>query len=326
MIGSNMLTQRENFLRVVNGEQPEWVPVYIDAVDLVVPSVIGSHMATVDKVDFMGIKWIVSDGAATVHPKSERMEDISDWKDRIKFPDLEAINWKEVVAADTKGYRDDTVKAVKLTYPGQVFLPLANLMGFEDALCSLLIEPDEVKEFNEALTVFLEGMIKKTIEFYRPDIIIIGEDFASAADLFFSTEIFYEFYLPSYKRMCDLCLDAGTIVEYHLCGKVDRVIDDVIDLGVNIWQAAQVMNDIDGIKARHKNLAFNGLYDNNVRGALPGSTEEEARQSVRDCMDRYGKDGKLMFFDGLFGVSDEAIQRMGWIRDEARIYGKELYK
>ena len=39
-----MITEKENFLRIVNGEEPAWIPYYRDAVEWVFPDFVVAHM------------------------------------------------------------------------------------------------------------------------------------------------------------------------------------------------------------------------------------------------------------------------------------------
>jgi hypothetical protein len=101
-------------------------------------------------------------------------------------------------------------------------------------------------------------------------------------------------------------------------------VEDLVEVGVDIWQSAQAMNDLEGLKAKYGDrLTINGGWDSNSPANFTGATEDECRQAVRDSIDRLVKLGPGMFFGMVIGEGPEVEQRNAWIFDEAMKYGRE---
>ena len=67
----------------------------------------------------------------------------------------------------------------------------------------------------------------------------------------------------------------------------DEIIDDWIDMGVSLWEPAQVGNDLLAVQKKyHGKLAFAGGWDNQGRISFPETPDEELAQAVRDYIDR----------------------------------------
>ena len=325
------MNERENYLRVINGQDPAWVPIYNDCCTTIIPQALMAFVKLNNMIDMFGVKWTVSPttGMAVEDPRRELMHDITEWRDWVHFPDLEAMNWKEMAEADLKNADPEKGTIIFSTHCGEMFIPLTNMMGFEDALCALVEDEEEIKAFNEAVCDYKLAITKKFIEYYRPDTYALIDDFANEKALFMSPETFNRLYMPYYKKMCELVKSYGDIhLEFHVCGKVmPEIIDELVSYGVEVWQSAQCINDICAFQKKYgRRLKYNGVWDTRGPGSHVGDTEEMSRQGVRDCFDKYAQNGTLIFFPGRnLGVTEEAQQRLGWILDEARVYGKQFY-
>jgi hypothetical protein len=74
------------------------------------------------------------------------IKDMERWRDDVRFPDLTAIDWEKYAARDTANWdREKKISSVILI--NGLFESLHMCCGIENALCALLMYPDEVKEF-----------------------------------------------------------------------------------------------------------------------------------------------------------------------------------
>lgn len=326
------MTERENYLRVINGEDPQWVPLYNDCCTTVIPQVLTAFVPQNNMVDMFGVKFTVSPstGMLIEDPNRPLMEDISQWRDWVNFPDLDALDWEAMAAADIGNADPNKATLILSTASGELFIPLMNMMGFENGLCALMEDEEEVLAFNEAVCDFKLKLTKKLLDYYHPDVFAFADDIANERSLFMSPDKLRRLYMPYYKKMCQLVKEHNTAhLEFHICGKVDPdIIDELVSYGVEVWQSAQCINDIQAFQAKYgKRLKYNGVWDTRGPGAIEGDTEEMARQGVRDCMDKYATNGTLIMWPGRnFGNTEEANQRFQWVIDEARKYGKTFYQ
>ena len=80
-----MLSRKENVLQVLDGEMPEFLPVYIKDFTIAFlkefwPSQTG---------DPYGVKWVPDVSGDMVDPHQEQLKDINDWRDRVHLPDID---------------------------------------------------------------------------------------------------------------------------------------------------------------------------------------------------------------------------------------------
>jgi uroporphyrinogen-III decarboxylase len=203
-------------------------------------------------------------------------------------------------------------------------------MGIENAMIAMYEEPEAVNDFFAAHTDFKLRLLDKAAYYYKPDIYIHGDDVASAFGLFMSPQVYRKLCNPYEKKLTHAGMEYGLIVEHHVCGKVDEIIPDIVDTGASVWQIAQSMNDLVGIKQKYGDkLCIHGGWDISGDCSRPGASEEVIRAEVRRCIDTYAAGGNYMLFGGgIMGQRDdpEVIKSRQWVSDECKKYSKEFYK
>lgn len=321
--------EKENYLKVIHGERPDWVPLYRDACDWVFAGYIMEYVNADKKVDMFNVEWTVDEYGKMPEPHRQLLTDITKWREFVKLPDISNINWEEMAKNDLKDHDPNKAIAYRVDgCGGTLFIPLMNMMGFEEGLCTLVEEPEAVAEFFDAVTTLTEETMKHLIPLYKPDVIILNDDMASASAPFVSRKFFNELFRPYYQRMIDVAKEYDIPVEFHMCGKAEILIHELVEMGVSIWQPAQVMNDLTGMKKKYGNkLIFNGGWDSQGEAGAYGAGEEVVRQSARDAIDLLADGGGFIFWDlDPVGTSEDMRQKIYWLEDEARKYGREYYQ
>lgn len=339
------MTEKENLLKAIRGEQPEWVPIYWDAVAWNLPLVFLNkpipgtgnpdnkfldvfgfeHIDRERYIDIFGVDMTFTIDGAIPTPGIITMTDITKWREQLTFPlpDLDEIDF-EGLAEGFYSLNDHDSKAVAMLTNG-VFIILVNAMGFEGAMCAMYENPEACHEFFQAITDWEEKRLRLSFPHFKPDIVLTGDDVAAAHQMFMSPEMYAEMIAPYHKQIAETAIELGAIVEMHCCGKCESVIPQWIDMGVKIWQPAQQINDLHAITKKYGNkLIINGGWDTHGPGGLPGASEEVVRQSVRDTIDKFAADGNYIFWDG--GMTGGDYQKFEWTVDEARKYGRTFYK
>ena len=323
------MTEKENYLRVLNGEKPEWVPNYRDACDWVVPYFQSSYMETEEKIDFVGVHWIVNESGAMADTGNLPLDDIANWRDVVHLPDPDTFDWETWSKKDLASHDPDKAIAIPLGLGGGCFfIPLVNMMGFEEGLCAMIIDEDEVKALFEHFMDWYERYIPKLIEYYHPDVLIVGDDICSATSQFVTMDTYETLLEPLYRRCGELIHAGGAKYEFHMCGKCEVFIHRLMELGIDIWQPAQPLNDLKALKEQYgRRLVMNGGWHSSGPGGVPNAPEEVVRQSARDTIDLCAPGGGYVFWNGdPVGNSEDMLQKMAWLDDEARTYGREYYK
>jgi uroporphyrinogen-III decarboxylase len=127
---------------------------------------------------------------------------------------------------------DEKVKG-KYSIHGEVISPfdyLLDLLGYENALLALLLEPDKCKlilqRFTNGLLRLVDGMCKKNI-----DAIKISSPFAGMG--FISPEQYIEFEQPFIKQMAERISSNNKFGYIHTCGHINDRLEKMKETGIS---------------------------------------------------------------------------------------------
>ena len=339
------MTEKENFMRVVNGQEPAWVPrrsliqfadvdpeqhksACVAARAMVFPPqpVPGGGFIDVFGVEFEPVDSI--GGQVIPVPNKFILDDITKWRDVIKAPSLDGIDWKSIADKALEPIDRHESAVMMGTHVGY-FQHLMNFMGFTEGLCAMHEEPEEVLALYDYLANYYEAIAKNLIVHLKPDVYGITDDTATARSPFISVDMYRRLVKPYHARLAKVASDLGIPINMHNCGRCEDAIEDWRDFGVTLWDPAQTMNDLPAIKKKYGNsLVLSGCWDNSGPASWPGSSEELVRQAVRDCIDAYAPGGGFCFWASHYGaIGDEhARTHAFWITDEYNKYGRTFYQ
>ena len=336
------MTEKENFLRTARGEMPEWIPRYLipplkdtpyhAAVASVFPSFLRSdRSADGGGRDVFGVEYTPTDstgGMTLPTPGKFLLDDIRKWRDVIVAPDISNVDFEEMAVKDLRLLDRDNTALQMGTHFGY-FQHLMSFMGFSEGLIAMYEEPDEVYELFSYLADFYDAVLMKSIEYYKPDLVLINDDIATANNPFFSLEMYRTLIKPFQMRQGKIITDAGLPVNMHNCGRCEDLIEDWFDFGVSMWNPAQVMNDLVGIKKKYgRKLTLIGCWDSSGPPGWSGASEEVVRNAVRECIETFAPNGGFCFHGSTYGSAEEVeelSQRSSWITDEYNKYGRTFY-
>lgn len=339
------LTPKENWMRLVRGETPDFVPLYTmgfpgfngeTGVRMAGPSLFDeTHLTPVDggKQDIWGVHYNAN--ASTNYaciPDSSHflLEDVTKWRDVIKAPELpEHIDWESLAKRDiAKASIDRTQSAAMAPIGLMPFQQFIAFMGFSEGLMAFFEEPESVKELlNYMVDVYLP-IVQATVDYYDPDVVYLLDDTAMNLNPFISLKMFREIMLPVYKRLTKPVTDRGIPLQLHNCGRCEDFLEDMVNMGVRVWDPAQPSNDLLAVKKKFAGkLAIAGAYNWVPPMTWPEVDEEAVRQTVRDCIDTYAPGGGFAFSGAALGragdVKTAEINR--WIAEESYNYGRDYY-
>lgn len=328
------MTERENFFKVYNHEKPEWIPNFFTAYSPMGCSLLNNQGEYLKGgKDMFGVEWLCTEDTgwqAIPDPHKHIMEidDIVNWRDFVKFPDLDAMDWEAAAARDLQ-FVDKENRVFALFGMEGNFNRLQSMMGTCDALIAMLEEPEAVADFFEAHSKFKMKTIEKIAQYYKPDIYVNADDVCSADGLFFSKQMYDELIKPFEKMQAQKALECGMIVEHHVCGNCEAIIEDIIDTGATIWQTAQPMNDLVEMEKKYGDkILIHGGWDSTAPYNYNGCNEEDVRAGVRESIDQFAGNGHYMLFPVVMGDRgrQDIQDRMQWISDECTNYSKEVLK
>lgn len=319
------MTARENYLTAARGGKPERVPVFPGDCNVFMPD-FWTERDPETGVDFCNIKWVKNDVGEMPMPGWKAMEEPSQWRDVVKFPDPSQMDWEGMSRRFEESKDPDKVNIAMLNTNG-IFLIPVNMMGWEDALCAVCEEPEEMEAFASAIADFLVEVAGYIGKWIHPDIVFTGDDFAAAGGPFLAKEVFRTLYKPHLKRINDAIHSIGALAEFHCCGNCQFLIREFLDCGADICQLPEPNDQLLADKRELGNrLVLTGGWDRHGPGCAPFASEETVRESVRTAIDTYGKDGALIFWDGgICGTSEDSQNKIRWVLDEVEKYGGNYY-
>ncbi|NTU90001.1 MAG: hypothetical protein HGA54_08930 [Actinobacteria bacterium] len=196
--------------------------------------------------DWFGVKWAYIEGEPGPVPDSKVApicEDITEWEECVVFPDMEAWDWEKAAEIDHVADLDREHKMIYTSSLNGLFERMHTLMGFENALCALLTDLDEVEKFLDAMVDFKCAQLTKIKEYYNPDVMNFHDDYGTQIALFFSPDIWRAAFKPRLEKIVDHCHSLGMIFELHSCGLIEPIIPDIAEIGVDCLQCMDI-NDI----------------------------------------------------------------------------------
>jgi uroporphyrinogen decarboxylase len=163
------------------------------------------------------------------------------------------------------------------------------LRGIENLYMDLLESPEFVHELLGAIADYNIAQVNKALE-YDIDAVYFGDDWGQQQGLLMGYDLWKEFIFPQIKRMYDTVRNAGKTVFIHSCGDVDELFDDLISIGLGVFNPFQPeVMDVAEIMAQYRGrLAFWGGVS--TQRTMPYGTPEDVRLEVRRMHD-LGRDG-----------------------------------
>jgi uroporphyrinogen decarboxylase len=198
---------------------------------------------------------------------------------------------------------------------------LFELFGLEESLYMLHLQPKILEAAVARLESFVMEFTRRLLEAAQgeAEIFWYGDDFATQRSMMMSPEHWRKFFKPTYGRIFELAKAYGLKVWFHSCGTFRPVLPDLIDIGMDVWETAQVHlpgNEPEVLKREYgQHIAFFGAID--TQQTLPFGTPEEVRALVRERIRVLGKDGGYICgpdhnilpdvpMDNVFAMLDEA--------------------
>lgn len=223
-----------------------------------------------------------------VTEENQVIKDVAEWQKYVKVPDLAgkcSEGWEE--ALEAKG-RIDQEKYLTMVVMGTgIFEQLHMLMTFEDTLMNFLLEPEAMHELIDVICEYRLTYMKLVVENLHPDCIVSHDDWGAKDSLFMSPEVWREFFKEPYRKLYDYLHSQGVIVMHHADSYLEPIVEDMAEIGVDIWQGVLNTNNIAAIsqKVGDRMLLMGGIDSVIDR---EDATEEEIRKETRRACEEYG--------------------------------------
>jgi hypothetical protein len=335
------MTPRENMLRCVRFEHPDWIPVrfavnascwaaypqaalqdlmaahpllfpdFTPASEPVRPKISPLRTAGAPAADAWGCVWRTAmdgiEGAVVEHP-------LADWAalDRYTPPSpehtngVDALDWdairRRVAAARERG----AVAQGSLRH-GHTFLLLTYLRGYENVVTDMCLEDPRLETLLGTVTAFNLGLVQRYVD-AGVEWMAYPEDLGMQHGPMLAPEQFRRWIRPAYERLTAPARDAGCVIHMHSDGDIRALADDLLAVGFDALNLQDTPNGIDWIAATLKGRVCIDL-DLDRAGVSRFGTPAGIHAHVRDAVDRLaGPDGGLMLLYGLYpGVPLENV-------------------
>lgn len=154
-----------------------------------------------------------------------------------------------------------------------------SLRGMASLLVDFIENPSFVHELFELITEF-DLQIIDALEPFPIDAIRFSDDWGGQLGMLMSPETWRSFIKPYLGRLYGRAHERGYDVFIHCCGNILDVLDDLIEIGVNVFNPVQpeTMDVEEVIGAYAGRLAFYGGLS--IQHTLPFGTPEEVREEV----------------------------------------------
>ncbi len=259
------------------------------------------HRGMEPLVDKFGttILWPEGQIAAMPHVTADNkvIDDICDWKNQLDIPDIlketdDPALWEPF---QQKGKEIKESGSLFMAFmPTGVFERLHFLMGFEDMLMNFLLEEDDMMELCEEIGKYRLTLTKMIVDYLEPDVILTHDDWGSKTNLFTSPAVWREFIKPQYVEQYKYMKDHNVIIMHHADSFMEPIIEDMVELGIDVWQGTIPSNDIPKLqKQLDGRMVLMGGLDAAVVDRQD-STVEEITEHVTAACEAYAPGGHFI--------------------------------
>ncbi len=209
------------------------------------------------------------------------LKDITHWRDYVKAPDLSHLadeDWETARIVGRKAAGDDRLFTVFMGTG--IFEQCHFLMGFEDTLTALYEHPQEMHELIDYILQYRLQYVTMLLDKLKPDALLSHDDWGTKNALFMKPEMWREFFKEPYRKFYGEVRKRGVIAVHHADSYLVPIVDDMAEIGIQVWQGTLPENDIPALQ---EHLNGRMVLMGGVGAAIDrvDATEEEIRAYVR---------------------------------------------
>ena len=327
------MNERENLLRTVRFETPDWIPMFFhinpaswqhypqDALQELMaahPLLFPEFTPTQERIlpefslvqrrdepytDPWGCRWQTPEdgitGTVTGHP-------LADWAafEAYAPPDprvtdgLGPVDWVALAARVARSQSAGELVQCGLRH-GHTFLQLCDIRGYQNLILDMADDEPRLRQLIAMIEEFNLAVVERLLEL-GAEWMSYPEDLGMQVGPMLSPRHFRKYIQPSYQRIMRPALDAGCIVHMHSDGDIRLLADDMIASGVQVVNLQDLVNGIDWIAGRYAGKVCIDL-DIDRQEITYGGTPAQIDMLIRDEVRKLGrKEGGLLMVYGLY--------------------------
>lgn len=221
-----------------------------------------------------------------------------------------------------KKLRDETDKYILVVIYGSHFEKAYFARGIENLLADLAGEPAFARELLNAIIEKNLVMLDNFIAAPEIDGVLLGSDWGTQQDLIMSPATWENMIRPGEQKEYDLIHSYGKDVWIHSCGKIEKIIPSLIEMGVDVLNPVQSeCMDLQNLKDSFgQKLTFWGGLS--TQRTLPFGTPENVKKEARQVKDLMAKGGGYIFSPSQTVQGDVPLENITALIEAA----KEPYK
>lgn len=239
-------------------------------------------------VDKFGVTFIYPEDAPGRMPhitaENKALKDITKWKETVHAPDIAGncqTGWEESLAKGEEIRKEG--KLVSVVMGTGIFEQLHFLMGFEDTLTNLYEHPREMHRLIDYILRYRMSYAKTVIDNLHPDLILSHDDWGAKDALFMKEDMWREFFKEPYRKFYGYIRSQGVIAAHHADSYCAPIVDDMAEIGIQIWQGVLPENNIPRLLAHlDGKLTLMGGVGASIDRA--DAAEEEIRRYMKDVL------------------------------------------
>lgn len=239
-------------------------------------------------VDKFGVTFIYPEDAPGRMPhitaENKALKDITKWKETVHAPDIAGncqTGWEESLAKAEEIRKEG--KLVSVVMGTGIFEQLHFLMGFEDTLTNLYEHPREMHRLIDYILRYRMSYAKTVIDNLHPDLILSHDDWGAKDALFMKEDMWREFFKEPYRKFYGYIRSQGVIAAHHADSYCAPIVDDMAEIGIQIWQGVLPENNIPRLLAHlDGKLTLMGGVGASIDRA--DAAEEEIRRYMKEVL------------------------------------------
>lgn len=241
------MTPRENFIHFLKKEPYEWTPSSMDQlsfrptmfIDNIARAMVAEQTPYTGEFggkDLFGVDWVYVPTVGGSMEVAPLFEDIEDWEKYVKIPNLDELDWEGCAKANAEYLKTD--KIIHSTIYTGFFERLISFVGFENAAMALIDEDQQeiVRVIFEKLTDYYIDIIRRMHKYFNVEIVELHDDWGNQRSLMFSINTHSEMIVPYIKKIAEAAHAEGVFIEQHSCGKIETLLPNMIETGVDTWR------------------------------------------------------------------------------------------
>ncbi len=240
---------------------------------------------------------------------------LKDWNnlDKIKMPDWD----------DPKRYAHlPALKEKQADYfnigwfSGFPFSMMRKMRKMENFLMDIIIEKENVLKLNDMVVKMMLGMIDNYGK-AGADCIFFCEDWGLQDRMLIHPDLWREMFKPSFKVLCDRAKQYDMKVFMHSCGYIFDILEDLIEVGIDLFQFDQP--NLMGLERVAK--VINGratlMAPADIQESLPTGDRDKIEKNAVELVNLFHKNGGYIAYDyGDYRTIQVKQEWAQWMRDK----------